>query len=70
MKEEEKRSHLHGVGSKPSYGSIMICQVGWMDLICWIRELSGMLECVRRRTRKELLWGSCLSSEATVIFLR
>ena len=70
MKEEEKRSHPHGVGSMPSYGSTIICQAGWMDLICWIRELAGMLECVRRRARKVLLCGSCLSSEATVLFLR
>ena len=70
MKEEEKRSHLHGVGSMPSYGSIMICQAGWMDLICWIRELAGMLEFVRRRARKVLLCGSCLSSDAIVLFLR
>ena len=44
MKEEEKRSLPHGVGSMPSYGSIMICQAGWLGLICWIREVAEMLE--------------------------
>ena len=70
MNEVEKRSHPHGVGSMPSYGSTIICQAGWMDLIYWIREVAEILECVRRRTWKVLLCGSCLSREAIVLFLR
>ena len=58
------------IGRMKMYGSIMICQAGWMDLICWIRELAGMLEFVRRRAWKVLLCGSCLSSDAIVLFLR
>ena len=42
--EEEKRSHPHGAGSMPLYGSTMICQAGWVDLICWMREVAEILD--------------------------
>ena len=35
-----------------------------------VREVAGMLECVRRHAWKVLLCGSCLSRGAIVLFLR